>query len=84
MIKLSQTVIDKLIKDPDFERIEEFIVDFFGNDIDINSVDTKLDSAVVHAQVIAKQQIDSQIKELIQYFQSCRGKEFNKGKISYK
>lgn len=84
MIKLQQTIIEKLIKDPDFERIEEFIVDFFDNDTSINSVDSKLPSEVVHAQVIAKQDIDSKIKELISYFRSCRGKEIKNNKISYK
>lgn len=82
-MNLSKTIIEKFIKDPDWKHIEEYIVDFFDNDTDIQSVNTDLASEVVHAQVIAKQQMGEKLAKLIASFDSTKGLN-DKLPVSYK
>lgn len=82
-MQLSKGLIEKFIQDPDWKIIEEFIIEFFDNDTSIQSIDTDKGSDVVHAQVIAKQQIDETIKKLMTHFESAKSVKSN-SKISYK
>lgn len=82
-MQLSKHIIDKFIKDPEWSSIEKYIVEFFANDTDIQSIDVSQTSDVVHAQVIARQSIDKTLGNLMASFDSGKTVQI-KEPISYK
>lgn len=53
--------LDKFISDPDWERLEQWIAEFFEHETDISTIDSSRSSEAVHAEIIARQRISNDI-----------------------
>lgn len=79
---MDKDLIDTFLRDPNWKRMESFIVAHFANSMDISDIDSSLDSSVVHAEVIARQRIAKDVNGLLKIFENARtGK--TSSKVSY-
>jgi len=80
--QLTKDMIEAFLLHPDWVYMQRFIEDHFENSIDIQTIDTGKESTVVHAEVIARQQIDRSLKDLGRSFKTARD-TYGKSKKSY-
>lgn len=81
-MQLSKDIIERIVLDPEFSVVLDYIESHFENSMDIQTIDVTKDSTVVHAEVIARQAIDDSIKSLRNSFKLAKDKH-TKSKITY-
>lgn len=67
--------LKKFVDDPDWGKMEEYIIAAMGIDIDIQTIDTTKDSAVIVGEVMARQESAKKAKNLIANFNHIKTKE---------
>lgn len=81
-VKLTKEMVQAFLLHPDWVIMEQYITEHFANSIEIETIDVSNPSTTVHAEVIARQSIDRDIKSLKQSFAVAR-QNFNKVKVTY-
>ena len=68
----TKEMVDAFLKHPDWVIMEQFIENHFSNSVNIDTIDISNPSTTVHAEVIARQKIDQDIKGLKKAFAVLR------------
>lgn len=79
---LPDEVIQRIVMDPEFPLVLDYIEEHFKNSIDIQTIDVANTSTVVHAEVIARQRIDNDLTSLRASFEMQR-QNINRSRRSY-
>lgn len=79
---MDKELIDTFVKDPNWPKMQQFIVEHFERSTDITDINTDLDSSVIHAEVIARQKITNDLNNLIKTFNNARTGKTSK-KVTY-
>lgn len=80
--KLSKEVVERIIFDPEFVVVLDYIEAHFANSTDIQAIDVSNSSSTVHAEVIARQHIDRDLKSLRESFDMLK-QHYNRKKVTY-
>ncbi len=75
-------MVESFVMHPDWPAMLDFIEAHFNNSVDIQEINIDNPSTTVHAEVIAKQSVDNDIKTLRNTFTSLR-KSYSKSKQTY-
>ncbi len=67
-VTLTKEMIQAFIMHPDWVLMQRFIEQHFDNSTEIQSIDVSNPSTTVHAEVIARQRIDQDVKSLMNSF----------------
>ena len=81
-VQLTKEMIQAFVMHPDWPLMLEYIEGHFANSTDIQEIDVKNDSTVVHAEVIATQKIDKDLQSLKDAFLTLR-KNYGKVRQNY-
>jgi hypothetical protein len=80
---MNKKTLQKFVLDPEWGQMQEYIVAHFERSSSIEDIDVTNDSSVVHAEVIARQQIKDSLDKLKASFDSVKPDE-NTKKVSFK
>lgn len=80
---MNRQILQKFVLDPEWVIMQEFIFAFFERSSSIDDINTKLDSSVVHAEVIARQQIKNSLDNLKASFDSVKP-DVERKRVSFK
>lgn len=61
---MDKELAQKFILDPEWLRMESYILSFFESETDVAQINTEMDSSAVHAEVIARKRIKENIDSL--------------------
>lgn len=81
-VALTKEMVEAFIMHPDWLQMQLFIEQHFDNSTEIETIDVSNSSTTVHAEVIARQHIDRDVKSLMKSFDTTRA-NFGKTKKSY-
>lgn len=77
-----QEILKKFVLDPEWKKMEEFIMSHFEHETDLTTIDTNKSSEAIHAEIIARQRIARNLLNLKASFETA--KQTNKPKTSFK
>ena len=80
--EITKDMVQAFIMHPDWRIMQKYIEEHFENSTHIDTINVDNPSTTVHAEVIARQRIDADVKSLVGSFETLRT-NFNKKKITY-
>lgn len=69
---MDKETLHKFILDPDWRKMEAYILGFFESETDVAAINTEMESSAVHAEVIARVRIKQAIEDMKASFESAR------------
>lgn len=81
-VQLTKEMVQAFIMHPDWLTMQEYIKSHFENSTTIESINVDNPSTTVHAEVIARQKIDLDVKSLMNSFDALRT-NLDKKKVTY-
>jgi len=81
-VQLTRDQIQAFIMHPEWMEMRRFIEQHFDNSTEIQSINVDNASTTVHAEVIARQRIDADVKSLMNSFDTMRS-NFDRKKPKY-